>query len=136
MDYSAEVQRRFVTPRYGGALDSAARGVLCGQAEDRALNVWIRFQVQVREGVVEAARFQAYGCPHTVAAASWAAERLQGQPADSLRQWSAREAAAALQVPVEKLGKLLRLEDAIVQCWRALGEAGDRGDPARGNELD
>jgi hypothetical protein len=30
-----------------------------------------------------------------------------------------RALAAELEVPVEKLGKLLRIEDALAACWRA-----------------
>ena len=33
---------------------------MTGEAEDRTLHVWVRFQLQVIDGVVKAARFQVY----------------------------------------------------------------------------
>jgi NifU-like protein involved in Fe-S cluster formation len=80
------------------------------------LIVWIRFQVQVLDGTIRAARFNVYGCPYTVAAADWAAEWLEGRPSEALTKLGMRERHQALGVPVEKLGNLLVLEDAAAQC--------------------
>ena len=76
--------------------------------------------MQVIEGIIQAVRFQVYGCPHTVAAASWAAEWLESRCVESSSRLDVRELEAALDVPIEKLGKLLRIEDAVLACWRAL----------------
>jgi len=78
MDYSSEVVRRFRSPLRAGALADDTPGVVSGEAEDRSLHVWLRFQVQVRDRRIEVVRFQAFGCPHTIAAADWIAERLEG----------------------------------------------------------
>jgi NifU-like protein involved in Fe-S cluster formation len=91
-----------------------------GAAEDRTLHVWVRFQMQVIEGVVGAVVFQAYGCPHTLAAASLVAERLEGQSVATARELDVRAVCAHLGVPIEKVGKLLRIEDAVQACWREL----------------
>ena len=90
-----------------------------GEAEDRTLHVWVRFQLQVVDGVVAAVGFQAYGCPHTVAAASVVADWLEGRPVDAARALDVRAICAELELPVEKLGKLLRIEDAVAACWPA-----------------
>jgi NifU-like protein involved in Fe-S cluster formation len=74
----------------------------------------------VTEGVVRAVAFQAFGCPHTLAAASLVAERLEGQPFATAREFDVRAVCAPLDVPIEKAGKLLRIEDAVQQCWREL----------------
>jgi NifU-like protein involved in Fe-S cluster formation len=91
-----------------------------GEAEDRTLGVWVRFQLQVGDGVIRAARFAAFGCPHTIAAADYAAERLEGARASELEAVDVRTIQLELGVPVEKLGKLLRIEDALAACGRAL----------------
>ena len=116
MEYSSEVVRRCDSPRRAGELPHALPGLLSGQAEDRVLQVWVRFDLQVQHGVIQTARFEAFGCPHTVAAADLAAEWLEGQPLEAARRVDARELMAALDVPVEKLGKLLRIEDAAAAC--------------------
>jgi hypothetical protein len=34
---------------------------------------------------------------------------------------SVRAVCKPLDLPVEKLGKLLRIEDALAECWRKVG---------------
>jgi NifU-like protein involved in Fe-S cluster formation len=123
MEYSPEVARRFAVQPGGRELEPGAPGVVTGEAEDRTLHVWVRFQLQVIDGVIQAVRYRVFGCPHTVAAASFAAEALEGKRVEALAV-DLGALRAALDVPVEKLGKLLRIEDAIAACVRALERAG------------
>ena len=116
MEYSSEVVRRSDAPRRVGELPHATPGLSSGEAEDRSLQVWVRFDLQVQNGVIQTVRFEAFGCPHTVAAADLVAERLEGQPVDAAARVSAQELMKALDVPVEKLGKLLRIVDAVFAC--------------------
>jgi NifU-like protein involved in Fe-S cluster formation len=121
MEYGSEVLRRFGSPRRAGEIADGASGqVVAGEAEDRTLQVWVRFQLQVTAGVIQAVRFRVFGCPHTVAAASWVAEWLEGKPAEFVRRLDVRELRAALDVPTDKAGKLLRIEDALLACGRQL----------------
>ncbi|MBN1240843.1 MAG: iron-sulfur cluster assembly scaffold protein [Gammaproteobacteria bacterium] len=123
MDYSSEVLRRFDSPATAGETDGADAdaGLVAGEAEDRSLNVWVRFQVQLRDGAIRDVRFRAFGCPHTIAAADWAAERLHGRPAAALRQIDVPRIRRELEIPTEKLGKLLRIEDALAACADRIG---------------
>jgi NifU-like protein involved in Fe-S cluster formation len=113
MEYSPAVVRHFDAPKWARELPRDTPGLVSGDAEDRTLHVWIRFQLQVRDGVVRAVGFRAFGCPHTVAAANVVAEWLE-----------VRALCAHLAVPVEKLGKLLRIEDAVAACWAPTAEEG------------
>ena len=119
MDYSLEVQQRFHSPEDVGEFAQGTPGVVTGEAEDRTLNVWIRVQVQVDGTVIRSVRYQVFGCPHTVAAAGWIAAALPGRKSDALQELDMHELRRILAVPVEKLGKLLVLEDALQACWRA-----------------
>lgn len=124
MEYSFDVERRFDSPAGAGNIEASREGVVAyGEAEDRSLNVWIRFEVQADGGTIREARFRAFGCPHTIAAASWAAEALRGAPVEALRSFDVDAARRALNVPKEKLGKLLRIEDALRACAERLTEA-------------
>jgi NifU-like protein involved in Fe-S cluster formation len=118
MEYSPAVERHFVAPKRARELPGAIPGLVSGEAEDRTLHVWVRFDLQVNEGTVRAVGFQAFGCPHTVAAASVVADWLEGRSVEEARRLDARALCAELDVPVEKLGKLLRIEDAVAACWR------------------
>ena len=120
MEYSPAVERHFTAPARARELPAGVAGLVAGEAEDRTLHVWVRFQLQVVEDVVAAAGFQAFGCPHTVAAASVVADWLEGRSVEAARELDVKALCAELDVPVEKLGKLLRIEDAVAACWRAL----------------
>ena len=119
MEYSLAVRRHFAAPQKARELPAGSPGLVAGEAEDRTLHVWVRFQLQVADDIVRQAGFEVFGCPHTVAAASAVADWLEGRSVDEARRLSAPEVCAGLDVPVEKLGKLLRIEDAVAACWRA-----------------
>lgn len=120
MEYGPGVKRRFDAPMHAGEWPPGTPEMLTGEASDRTLQVWVRFQLRTSRGIVSAARFRAFGCPHTLAAAEWAAEQLEGARVESARAFDVQALRAALDVPVEKLGKLLKIEDALMACWREL----------------
>jgi nitrogen fixation NifU-like protein len=119
MDYSSEVRRRFVAPIRAGDISLEAADAVEGVAEDRSLGVWVRFQIKIEGAQIARVRFRAYGCPHTLAAADRLAETLEGQRLDALTELDLQALAAELDVPREKFGKLLRLEDALLACHAA-----------------
>ncbi len=94
--------------------------IVTGEAEDRTLNVWVRYQIQLRGEVIDSVRFEAYGCPHFVAAADWHAEQLEGRRGTALAEPDTAGVREALDVPTEKLGKLLVIENALAACARAV----------------
>ena len=89
-----------------------------GEAGAAGQDTWIRFHLLVADDVVKEARFQAYGCPHTVAVASWMAKALPGRHREALQPGTPTEWATEHGVPVEKLGRLLVVEDAVQACLR------------------
>jgi NifU-like protein involved in Fe-S cluster formation len=119
MEYSSAVARYFDAPMRARELPRGAPGLVTGEAEDRTQGVWVRYELQVVEGVVRAVALQVFGCPHTVAAANLVAEWLEGQPVAAARGVDVQRLCTQLEVPIEKLGKLLRIEDALATCWRA-----------------
>ena len=119
MEYSPAVTRYFEARGRAQELPRGAPGLVTGEAEDRTQGVWVRYELQLVDGVVRAVALQVFGCPHTVAAAHLVAEWLEGRAADTAQDADVRQLCAELDVPVEKLGKLLRIEDALAECWRA-----------------
>ena len=118
MEYSLAVERHFAAPKNARELPGYSPGLVAGEAEDRTLHVWVRFQLQIVDGVVAAAGFQVFGCPHTVAAASAVADWLEGRAVAEAGKLDVKAVCAELEVPIEKLGKLLRIEDAVAACCR------------------
>lgn len=118
--YSPLVEEHFARPRNVGSL--SGDDVVSGRAGSREQGVSCQISARVRDGAITEVRFQMYGCPHCIAAASWLSERMPGSTVKDLEAWSWREAAAALDVPAEKRGRLLILEDAVralAASWRA-----------------
>lgn len=118
MEYSSEVRRRFSAPARAGALPPDAGEVVTGSAEDQSLGLWVRFQVELAGGMIGRVRFQAYGCPHSLAAADLVAGDLEGKPIDAMTKIDCEQLAARIGLPREKHGKLLRIEDALTACHR------------------
>ncbi|MGH8298822.1 MAG: cysteine desulfurase family protein [Steroidobacteraceae bacterium] len=95
-----------------------------GEGGGPGQEAWVRFRLRVQEGIVKSALFKVYGCPHTLAVAAWVAERLHGRSRADLAPGTPAEWAETLAVPVEKLGRLLVVEDALADCARHWPEQG------------
>ena len=93
-------------------------GEVFGEAGGPGRETWVQFALSVRDGIVKDARFKAYGCPHTLAVASWLNGQLPGRRREDLPPGAPSQWAADLGVPVEKLGRLLVVEDALRACLR------------------
>ena len=115
--YGTEVRRRMRSLAGAGDLP-AGPGVVCAVAGDAEQGARVRFEFRVEGGRVLEARFRAFGCPHFVASASWLTDRLRGAGRADLEVWDWREAAAALEVPPAKFGRLLTLQDAVREAAR------------------
>jgi cysteine desulfurase len=89
-----------------------------GEAGGPGQEAWVRFRLSLQGGIVKSALFKAYGCPHTLTVTAWVAERLLGRGRTDLAPGTPAEWAETLSVPVEKLGRLLVVEDALADCTR------------------
>jgi cysteine desulfurase len=96
---------------------TAPAGIRHGRAGRRADGTEVRFELEIAAGFVKSARFSAYGCPHTVAVTAWLCEVLEGAPIDSGPPGAPADWAARFDVPLEKLGRLLIVEDALRAAW-------------------
>jgi len=95
----------------GGSL--ADGQLLFGEAGALRLGAWIRFLVHAQAGVIRDARVQVYGCPHTIAASSHVRQQLAGRNLASPLPGTPEEWRVTVNAPVEKLGRMLIIEDAL-----------------------
>ena len=117
--YAEEVRLRFDALAGWGMLPASAETVT-GRAGNREHGAEVEVALRLERGLVAEARFRAFGCPHLLAAASWATERLTGLAVEQVATWDWAEAARALDVPPAKFGRLITLQDAIraaVRNW-------------------
>jgi NifU-like protein involved in Fe-S cluster formation len=117
MNYSDLTWRHFENPTCAGVLAGAA--VRRGAGGSRAQGIWVQFDVRIgarnQESTVEAVRFLAYACPHVIAVADWLAQKAVGGLAEPVLPESVHALRERFEVPIEKLGRLLIVEDA----WKA-----------------
>jgi cysteine desulfurase len=118
MIYSELTRRYFESAAAAGELTGPA--VFRGAAGDRERGTWVQFDLQIGQGKVQAARFLAFACPHSIAICAWLAETALGKPLQRNLAESAQELRHRFEVPVEKMGRLLIIEDA----WSAAAVAG------------
>jgi len=114
--YSSVVEEHFTNPRQVGTLTGQFETELTGEAGQLEHGTRVVFHVGVIDERVGEIAFQAFGCPHTIAACSVLAGLLAGRPVDSLDELSLAELAALIGLPVEKTGRLLVIEDALRKC--------------------
>ena len=110
--YSSLVIDHFDRPRNAGRLP-AAPDVIDASAGSIAQGVSFHLSARLSDKSVAAIQFEAYGCPHCIAAASWTTERLTGSRIQDLATWDWRPVAQTLEIPAEKHGRMLILQDAV-----------------------
>ncbi len=93
-EYSPQVIEHYTNPRNPGALpDATGRG----QAGDGTKGeLLIQIQIRASGNVVEEARFRAFGCSASIAAASATTELLQGRAVERALELDADEVEEAL----------------------------------------
>ena len=119
MNYNSLTTRHFENPAHTGVLTGA--GVRRGTAGGRAQGTWVQFDVQVHEAPdqadsIAAVRFLAYACPHVIAIADYVAQAAVGRPAAAALPETIDALRRRFDVPVEKLGRLLLVEDAWIRA--------------------
>ena len=95
LEYSPEVERYFRELVNLGSAESLAPHQIQGEAGSVERGTWIIIQVRVEAGQLEAVRFLAYGCPHTIAACCRTTEKLAGAPVGELLNFAPGGVAAA-----------------------------------------
>jgi cysteine desulfurase len=116
-NYNNLTWRHFGWPARAGALDPSDPGVRRASAGSPDAGTWVQFEARSGpDGIVTAMRFRAFGCPHVIAVADWLAEAAPGRPGGSALPESVQALRQRFDVPVEKTGRMLLVEDA----WKRL----------------
>jgi NifU-like protein involved in Fe-S cluster formation len=119
--YNELTRHHFETAANAGVLTGPA--TRRGAAGSRAQGTWVQFDVQIdsNNGVetLAAVRFLAYACPHVIAVSDWIAQQAVGLAAKTLLPESVASLQQRFGVPIEKLGRLLTVEDAWIAAISA-----------------
>lgn len=120
MTYNEWTRRCFENAWCAGTASGA--GWYRGEGGRRSEGTWVQFDVQVPAGeaAIRSVRFLALGCPHVIAAAQWLAQQAVGRPARAELPESVQGLRQRFEVPTEKLGRLLIIEDAWSAALRGV----------------
>jgi NifU-like protein involved in Fe-S cluster formation len=110
VNYSELTRRYFESSANVGELSGP--GVFRGTAGKREEGTWVQFDLQCESGTLQAARFLAFACPHTIAVSAWLADQSVGKAVTRALPESVQNLRDRFDVPVEKMGRLLIIEDA------------------------
>ena len=110
--YSERVLELFFALPGAGAPGAGPGRLAVGEAGSLERGAWVRFEARVDSGRIVDCGFRAWGCPHTLAAAAVANAWMLAAPEAGASQCEAARLARELDVPAEKMGRLLVVEDA------------------------
>ena len=124
IDVAIAAVRREVGRLLALAQGSADAAAVSGEAGARETGTWVRFMLKAANGRIASASHQAYGCPQTLAVCEWLAAQLPGRPWPDPGLGGALEWARNMDLPADRLTRLLVVEDAL---RAALGAAQRQG---------
>lgn len=87
-----------------------------GEAGSEEAGTRVVFAAGVRAGRLDWLEFRLFGCPHTRLACAQAVQLLTGAPMAELGRLELEALGAGLEIPVEKAGRLLIIQDALRNC--------------------
>lgn len=114
MAYSDKVIDHYENPRNVGTLDKDATDVGTGMVGAPACGDILRLQIKVNDqGIIEDARFKAYGCGSAIASSSLITEWVKGKSLEEAGQIKNSDIAEELELPPVKVHCSILAEDAI-----------------------
>lgn len=114
MAYSEKVIDHYENPRNVGTFDKEASDTGTGMVGAPACGDILRLQIKVNDqGIIEDARFKAYGCGSAIASSSLITEWVKGKSLDEAQSIKNSQIAEELELPPVKVHCSILAEDAI-----------------------
>nr|WP_314739155.1 Fe-S cluster assembly scaffold IscU [uncultured Haemophilus sp.] len=114
MAYSEKVIDHYENPRNVGTFDKDASDIGTGMVGAPACGDILRLQIKVNDaGIIEDARFKAYGCGSAIASSSLITEWVKGKSLEEAGAIKNSDIAEELELPPVKVHCSILAEDAI-----------------------
>ncbi len=115
MAYSEKVIDHYENPRNVGTFDKEAADVGTGMVGAPACGDILRLQIKVNdEGIIEDARFKAYGCGSAIASSSLITEWVKGKSLEEAGAIKNSDIAEELELPPVKVAQ--QIIKSAVNC--------------------
>ena len=111
--YHSNVLDHYENPRNIGSLDKKANHVGTGIVGAPACGDVMKFQIDVKDGIIADAKFKTFGCGSAIASSSIATEWVIGKSLDDALAITNTDIAKHLKLPPVKLHCSMLAEDAI-----------------------
>jgi cysteine desulfurase len=119
--------RREVSRLQAAASAKADACAVSGEAGTREQGTWVRFMLNPTGEYIERATHQVYGCPATQAVCDWLVTQLEGRSWRHPGLGGPQDWAQALDIPLDRLTRLLVVEDALRAALAAAQRQADGG---------
>ena len=114
MAYSEKVIDHYENPRNVGTFDKEASDIGTGMVGAPACGDILRLQIKVNDaGIIEDARFKAYGCGSAISSSSLITEWVKGKSLEEAGAIKNSDIAEELELPPVKVHCSILAEDAI-----------------------
>ena len=113
MPYSSKLIDHYENPRNVGKMDEKNSNVGTGMVGAPACGDVMRLQIEVKDNVIEDAKFKTYGCGSAIASSSLLTEWVKGKTLDLAESIRNTEIAEELALPPVKIHCSVLAEDAI-----------------------
>jgi len=120
MKYSQQVIELFEDNSHILDVDEAFGQGVFGVAGRRENGAWVGFMLRSEGSRIAVLRFQVFGCPELIAACAYVAATFEGQELAAIDRLNTADLMRSLQIPTEKAGKILVLQDALENCREQL----------------
>lgn len=112
-NYGTQIWELFRLAPRAGRFAPETPGVMLGKAGTPAAHSVLSLALQIDDGEVVDARFQAYGCPTSIAVGAWIADWAIGKRVAELAALTATHLRNELEIPDERAHCALLGEDAL-----------------------
>jgi len=113
MSYGPKVIDHYNNPRNVGSLDKAAADVGTGVVGAPECGDVMKLQLQIRNNIVEDAKFKTFGCGSAIASSSLATEWVKGKSVEDVLKIKNTDIVNELALPPVKIHCSVLAEDAI-----------------------
>lgn len=118
--YNDAVRRHFENPLHAGEPQAGYPDVVTAEVSESEAGIRIVLAAELQGRVIRRLWYRVFGCPHLIAAIEEFCGKIEGRTVNALQDVPVAQLMEVLDVPVEKTGRLLLLEDAALLLARKI----------------
>ena len=118
--YNQEVRALFGALVHAGDIKGDYPQVVVVETQESEQGARLVLSAGVKQWKIAEIRFRAWGCPHLLAGAEVFCSAMEGVPVNAFSHFGVVDLIERLDVPVQKTGRMLLIEDAARKLAAAM----------------